>query len=350
MLEFRDGNVVTRWESNRSFGSAQRGWRRVLGAARECVLGGLALSFLAVACDDSDDGLGTASLGGGAADGAGGSTVAMAQAGSAALLAGAGGHSGGAGGVLGEVAGGASSGPPGSDAEGTTPSFSSPRLARYHHADMDRALRFELDVVAGLEPYPASLEYLTTLVARVLSKPDPVIFDRDETLPAFGDDHVWTFNELDEYSRQHAADDASGAVSIHVLFVDGRYDADDDSGSVLGLAWGERYIALFQDAIRSGCSGVLGPLQTDTCELAERSVWAHEFGHVIGLVDNGLMEQTPHRDVDHGRHDASEDCLMYWAYESPAVFDVLLSRLETGQSPDIDFCEHCWADLTAARE
>jgi hypothetical protein len=36
-----------------------------------------------------------------------------------------------------------------------------------------------------------------------------------------------------------------------------------------------------------------------------------------------------------------------WAHESPALFDVLLSRLETGQSPDIDFCERCWADLNA---
>jgi hypothetical protein len=191
---------------------------------------------------------------------------------------------------------------------------------------------------------------LTTLLGRVLDKPDGIVFDEDETLQPFGQDHAWTFTELDDFARPHAADDGRGPVSIHVLFVDGRYDSGDDSTTVLGLAWGERYIALFQDAIRSGCSGVFGPLQTATCELAERSVWAHEIGHVLGLVENGLAQQVPHRDVARGRHDVSDGCLMYWAHETPAVFDVLLSRLETGQSPDIDFCENCWADLRTAQE
>jgi hypothetical protein len=225
----------------------------------------------------------------------------------------------------------------------------SPQLARYHRADSDRALRFELDAVDGLGPYPASIEYLTELIGRVLPKPDGISFNLDETLPAFGEDRIWTFGELDEFSRLHAADDVTGPVSIHVLFVDGRYDSGEGSGTVLGLAWGQRYIALFQDAIRAGCSGVLGPLQTETCEVAERSVWAHEIGHVIGLVDNGVAQRTPHRDTDHGRHDVSDGCLMYWAYDSPEVFDLLLSRLETGQTSDIDFCEQCWADLNAVQ-
>jgi hypothetical protein len=345
MLEFRDGHAVSWGESARPIGCTRRAPPYALAQARARPLGSFALWCLVLACHDSDDELGVASPTGEGPGGTGGSVAVN----SPAPLAGTGGASGGTEGVLGNLAGGTSSAGGASDAEGGNPSPLSARLARYYRSDPDRALHFELDVVAGLEPYPASLEYLTTFVGRVLAKPDPVVFDRDETLPAFGDDHVWTFDQLDEFSRLHAADDTGGPVSIHVLFVDGQYGADDP-GNVLGLAWGERYIALFQDAIRSGCSGVLGPLQTDTCELAERSVWAHEIGHIIGLVDNGLMQQTPHRDADHGRHDTSEDCLMYWAYESPAAFDMLLSRLETGQSQDVDFCEHCWADLTAAHD
>lgn len=226
----------------------------------------------------------------------------------------------------------------------------SPRLARYHGAGSDRSLRFELDAVQGLSPDASTLEYLGAFVERALDKPDGIAFDADETLAPRGPEHAWTFDELDAFSRQHASDDADGPVSIHVVFVDGSYASAEDGGTVLGLAWGERYIALFQDAIRSGCSGgLLGAVSSEACEIAERNVWAHELGHVIGLVDNGLSLQTDHRDADHGRHDVSEGCLMYWAYDRPAMFDVLLSRLDSGQSTDVDFCENCWADLNAAR-
>jgi len=253
----------------------------------------------------------------------------------------------GTGGSASEPSGraGSSSSPAGAPEDGPRS-----RLDRYHGADGDAALVFELDAVTGLEAYASSLDYLTTFVGRVLDKPEGVSFELDESLAPFGDDHAWTFSELDAFSREHARDDSAGPVRIHVLLLDGRYDGGEDAGTVLGLAWGQRYIALFQQAIRSGCSGgLLGALSASACEAAERNVWAHEIGHVIGLVDNGLTLQTPHRDPEHGRHDMSDACLMYWAYERPAIFDTLLSRLSSGQSADLDFCENCWADLRAAQ-
>jgi hypothetical protein len=300
------------------------------------------------ACGDSGSG--------GAGPGPGGAGL---ETGGAAASVGMGGDRavGGAAGMSSGLSGAAGAGsglagqPSAGGAGGTSTSELSARLARYHRSDTDRALRFELDAVSGLEPYPSSLAYLEAFVGRSVDKPEGVSFHADESLQAVGSDHVWTFDELDAFSRAHASDDGDGPVSIHVLFIDGAYDSGEGGGTVLGLAWGQRYIAMFQDALRSGCSGALvGALSPDLCELAERSVWGHEIGHVIGLVDNGLVQQTPHRDAEHGRHDVSDGCLMYWAYEEPEVFDVLLSRLGGGQSGDIDFCDNCWADLRAARQ
>jgi hypothetical protein len=308
------------------------------------------VSLLAVACagacgdsrDTAPGGLAGAASAGGAVDGSAG---AFARSGAGGSSSGGASAGQGAGGDASGAAGQAESSGGGSGAE-PLPS----RLGRYHRSDSDPSLRFELDAVAGLSPYATSIEYLGALVDRVLDKPDGIAFDADETLPPAGSDHAWTFDELDAFSRQHARDDAEGPVSIHVLFVDGSYASSEDGGTVLGLAWGQRYIALFQDAIRSGCSGgLLGALSTDTCEIAERNVWAHELGHVIGLVENGLAPQSDHRDLEHGRHDVSDGCLMYWAYDRPAMFDALLSRLDSGQNVDVDFCENCWADLSAAR-
>jgi hypothetical protein len=263
----------------------------------------------------------------------------------------AGGRGGGAGsGTTPEDTGGAGAAVAGAAGQEGAPLAEEPmaRLVRYHGSVRDRALRFELDAVRGLSPFASSLDYLSTFVARAVDKPDGISFEEDETLEPFGEEHVWSFDELDAFARQHTADDSAGVVTIHVMFIDGRYDSGDDSGTVLGLAWGQRHIALFQDAIREGCSrGLVASVPSDTCEVAERNVWAHEIGHVIGLVDNGLTQQSPHRDADHGRHDQSDGCLMYWAYERPEVFDMLLSRLANGQSSDVDFCPNCWADLRA---
>ena len=232
---------------------------------------------------------------------------------------------------------------------GASPSLSA-RLSRYYRSDPDRSLRFELDAVAGLAPYASSTEYVEELAERLLDKPDGISFETDETLSPMGEGYEWTFEALDEFARSHAEDDTLGVVTIQVLLVDGRYVTEDDEGTVLGLAWGERFIALFQEQLRSPCAGGLaGALQNGTCATAERNVWAHELGHVIGLVDNGVPLQSAHRDAAHGRHDVSDACIMYWAYEGPGLFDTLFARFNAGQSVDIDFCENCWADVAGAR-
>lgn len=227
----------------------------------------------------------------------------------------------------------------------------SARLLRYVRGDTDRALRFEIDAVTGLAPYASSVEHVREEFSSLIEKPDGFVFDEDDSLAAFGADHEWTFEALDAFARQQADDGAGEPLTIHVLALDGRYISEDGSGTVLGLAWGERYIALFQDAIRAPCSGggVGAPLSGGSCEIAERNVWTHEIGHILGLVDNGLPMRSAHRDAEHGRHDSSEGCVMYWAYEGPQLFDVLLSRLSAGQSPDLHFCERCRADIAAVQ-
>lgn len=273
------------------------------------------------------------------------------------LLIGCGGSSpsspgaGGATGLPSRGAAGLAGGGAGGDGTSLTEAGAlSGRLARYYRDDPDRSVRFELDAVAGLGPYASSTEYLEELTGRLLNKPDGVSFETDETLSPMGEGYEWTFEALDALARSLAADDALGPVTIQVLFVDGRYVTEDDAGTVLGLAWGERFIALFQEQLRSSCEGrLVGALQSDACATAERNVWAHELGHVIGLVDNGVPLQSAHRDAAHGRHDVSDACIMYWAYDGPGLFDTLLSRFNAGQSQDIDFCEHCWADVASAR-
>ena len=72
------------------------------------------------------------------------------------------------------------------------------------------------------------------------------------------------------------------------------------------------------------------------------------MGHQLGLVSNGLAMANPHKDADHGAHDSSDKCVMYWAYESSAGIDGLLGGL-FGDQADLGFDQACLDDLNAVK-
>jgi hypothetical protein len=223
------------------------------------------------------------------------------------------------------------------------------QIARYLRAASAPRLVLEIDATRGLAPYPESNTYLTRWLADVVDKPDGIEMESDETLEPVGSAFEWKFAALEEFAEQHAQSDSSGPPRIHVLSLDGRYVDEGAPGTILGLAWNNRFVALFQDAIRERCkSGLTGALEQDVCKVAERNVWAHELGHTLGLVDNGVPMVTDHRDPTHGQHDVREGCLMYWAYDGPQLFDTLLARFGS-QNQDLDLCEESRQDIEAAK-
>ncbi len=64
----------------------------------------------------------------------------------------------------------------------------------------------------------------------------------------------------------------------------------------------------------------------------------HEFGHLMGLVDQGSPMQVNHKDAANGAHCDKPDCLMYYNVE--AGFTGTLSAV-----PSLD--ANCIADLKA---
>ena len=86
------------------------------------------------------------------------------------------------------------------------------------------------------------------------------------------------------------------------------------------------------------------------CPLTEGATWMHEFGHLLGLVDNGTPMLVPHRDENHGHHDINENCIMHWSHESGAVAQFIQNRLASGRRDLRNvFDQACQEDLAAAR-
>lgn len=213
-------------------------------------------------------------------------------------------------------------------------------------------LVIEIDSVPGMEPRDATDEALVDLLPDLVDKPGGVTAVRDAAIASRGADHAWTFGELQELAQDtFDLDTASGAIKIHMMYVDGHSELDGEGGVILGLAWSHTHLAMFKQTIEEYCASVPVLLRDEVCAAAELSIATHEVGHLLGLVDNGLPMVEDHRDPDpdHGRHDASDACVMYYAYEGEALFDTLIDQVTGGGEAEIGFDDACLADLAAER-
>lgn len=292
----------------------------------------------------------TANGGNGGSSGNGGSGgIDLGIAGIGGLGSGALGGESSDGGVA--SLGGANGSNPNSGGAGNT---NLPRFYHYIRGSQYSKLVLEIDSVAGQEPRAAMATRIPERFAELLDKPAGISFVLDDTLPARGDDFVWTADDLDQLTRDSFDGDPDpNTIAIHISYVDGHSDSDGDSGVILGVAWGWLQVVMFKQTLDSSCggSGLIGGLSQRACEEAEFAILSHEIGHILGLVDNGLPMVDDHRDpeAEHGAHDFDQNCVMYWAYEGQGLFDQIGARLLAGNDESLPFCQHCLDDLNAAK-
>lgn len=223
------------------------------------------------------------------------------------------------------------------------------RIANYLRAEPYPRLTIEIDAVDGYALRDDVLPVVEEYFSGILDKPDGIGHVLDGTLEESADGE-WTSDELHALGESAFDLDVDAeTVKMHVMLVDGEYVEAAGGGTVLGLAWSNTHVALFLDAIEDSCQGVLPGFTEALCANAQTHILIHEFGHVIGLVDNGLPMVDPHKDPVHGDHDADDGCLMYWAYEGPNLVDAIVNRM-TGGGGDILFDDACLADIAAVRD
>lgn len=198
----------------------------------------------------------------------------------------------------------------------------------------------EIDTVQGMAAPQAAMDTLLQRLQSVANKPDGIEFRYDDTLPARGGS--WSLEDVMDYSSAHQELKSNGkTVVLHLLLLDGNYEG----GGTLGVAVStERNgkvvstgpIAIFSQAIRDGC----GPVCLSGTTPAFRTVLVHEFGHAMGLVNNGAPMQTPHEDPQHPGHSNNRNSVMWWEAETNGLFNL------AGGPPD-NFDANDRADLCA---
>lgn len=192
----------------------------------------------------------------------------------------------------------------------------------------------EIQFMPGSEPNEASLHNLQDFLEQHLDKSSVTILNPSE-IPSGGQDS-YTSTDVRSLEDQYREEFTDGStLASYVVFLDGEYETEN----VLGIAYYNTSTAYFHKTIDRISGGIGQPSHTQI----ESTVFAHEFGHLMGLVNNGTDAQADHYDSENSAHCTVEECLMYYSVETTDFF----ANLFDGSVPELD--DFCVADVEAVK-
>ncbi|MFT7344683.1 MAG: hypothetical protein ACI9XP_001270 [Lentimonas sp.] len=197
------------------------------------------------------------------------------------------------------------------------------------------SLIVELIIVSGQTPTQDALDNLKDMLEARLNKPNGITFvTTNIPSPQKSKYSLDDIIAIEDEHRTQFTDNNSIAASF--IFIDGEYIENTSDSKVLGIAYYNTSMVIFEETIKSFSGGIGKPARFKL----ETVVINHEFGHILGLVNTGSAMQSQHQDVAHGAHCENEDCLMNWVAETG---DAIENFLGTGPIPTFD--NNCLNDL-----
>jgi hypothetical protein len=191
------------------------------------------------------------------------------------------------------------------------------------------SLQIEIQYMPGYAPDQAALDGLTAFLQTRVNKPDGISIVQEQL--GASSLSVTSLTDIVNIERNNRRlFTHNNVLSVYILITNGHYSTND----VLATSYWNTSCCLFGQAIANS-SGQAG--QPDRSILLT-TLFEHEFGHLMGLVDQGTPMQTNHKDATNGAHCDDPDCLMYFNVE--ASFSGVLTSV-----PQLDF--NCLADLKA---
>ncbi len=198
-------------------------------------------------------------------------------------------------------------------------------------------LTVEIQYVEGFQPTETALNNLKAFLQTYLNKSEGITFNTTALAsPGLAPYSVQDLQAIEDENR--TAYNRDNVMAAYIFFADGAYHQDTDDSKVLGIAYRNTSMAIFQSTVQEFSGGLLQPNRS----LLESTILNHEFGHVMGLVNIGTPLQSDHQDTEHGNHCDVEDCLMNWVVQTGNIAENLVN---TETVPPLD--DQCIADLKA---
>ena len=178
-------------------------------------------------------------------------------------------------------------------------------------------LHIEINYVTEFAPDSEAVDLLKQRIQETTDKTSVSVSQN-----GFGStDSSYSLEEILVIEKEQRERHKSGnTFIIHILYLNGEYEDNDQT---LGLAYTGSSFVLFKEKIEETQFGFI------SAEEVERSVIVHEYGHLLGLINNGYESPHDHEDPDHPHHSNNEESVMYWSIETLDIFKQL-----DGSPPD----------------
>lgn len=172
-------------------------------------------------------------------------------------------------------------------------------------------LHIEVNYVTGNSPDSDALNLLKQRIKEVTDKSTVTV-----SQSSFGStDNSYTLEEILALESSERTEFKSGnTFVVHILYLNGEYS---DNNQALGIAYSGTSFVLFKEKIEDAAFLLISSKDI------EKAVIVHEFGHLLGLVNNGYQSPHDHEDPDHPHHSNNEESVMYWAIESQDIANQL---------------------------
>jgi len=197
-------------------------------------------------------------------------------------------------------------------------------------------LEVEFIYVNGARPETTTINNLKAFLQQRLNKPSGINFTERSTTDTTGENYtIEEIVALEEANRTSYTRDNTVAVSI--LVVDKPNEKDEGNSVVLGTAYRNTSMVIYQNTVERFSGGVGQPSRVTL----ETTVYNHEFGHLMGLVNLGTPLQSAHEASNSDNHCNVDGCLMFFEINGGNI----LNMMNMSSIPQLD--DQCLADLRA---
>jgi hypothetical protein len=195
----------------------------------------------------------------------------------------------------------------------------------------------ELVYVTGFEPSATAVNNVVSFLQARIYKPNGIIVQK-RAIPSPGK-ATFTIDEIAAIESDNRTKyNTSSQIAVWVFFADGKSATDSSNSVVLGSAYWNTSLVIYQKTVQGLSDSPLEPNRS----LLETTVINHELGHILGLTNLGTSLQSAHEDASNLKHCNVSNCLMFWEAETGHGVSNMISG---GTAVQLD--AQCLADLRA---